>query len=623
MARKQNIGQKLIKPRIGKNLPHVLSQSLVADAYAAVSELVCNAYDADAENVQVDIDCGLGRITISDDGNGMNRLGLENFFRLGDSEKVEEPYSPVKRRRRVGKFGIAKVLIQYLGRSFSVESVKDHKKYIIREGVTEDDLDVEEIPVSHKVKNSTSITIKDLRFQPGSEQFNFQKLYLRLQWDPPNQPDFDIFVDGSLVKKRGVITYAQTYRVEKDLGEDRVVRGRIYCLRSGGKKLEGVRIYVNNRAVGDEKLFGIEAISLALARGRLQGEINADFLEPFITLDRSDFQEDPLVEKTIEAVREVLQGIKQDLDSRSETRTAFYGKRETLSLHIDRALGSAQEQLNRKLGTNYSLALSDSVKAGAVARLDSSENVIYINAKSKAFTFLKRDDAMRSRKNSEVYLRRAFLTAATLAYAAKDFKDQRLEHCIAQRFDETFFQFEGIARAVNRYNDKPILIPLKDIYLNAHRLYDSNEVSNLTGRPAKIVRLLHTSGALEGTEDHLFDKEAILGTLKPLDGLVSAIEVVDGRYVKLLVDTPKGVRVVFTHPRATPIDDYLESHQNVADQFGMVNVGLAHPLFFVPEAKADFFHFFAEEHHIYEPRISNSVYVRKGFRKSRKEVAEV
>ena len=147
-------GQKLIKPRVGKNLPQVLSRSLVADAYAAISELVCNPYDADAEHVHVNVDPGLGTITVSDDGSGMDKKGLENFFRLADSEKVDQPFSPVKRRRRVGKYGIAKVLIQYLGRSFSVESVKDHKKYVVKEGVSADDLDVEEFSVSPKVKNN-------------------------------------------------------------------------------------------------------------------------------------------------------------------------------------------------------------------------------------------------------------------------------------------------------------------------------------------------------------------------------------------------------------------------------------------------------------------------------------
>ncbi|MDD5193046.1 MAG: ATP-binding protein, partial [Candidatus Nanoarchaeia archaeon] len=69
-----------VEPRVGKNLPRVLSRSLVADAYAAVSELVCNSYDADSEHVHVDVDKGLGTITIRDDGSGMDKEGLEGFF---------------------------------------------------------------------------------------------------------------------------------------------------------------------------------------------------------------------------------------------------------------------------------------------------------------------------------------------------------------------------------------------------------------------------------------------------------------------------------------------------------------------------------------------------------------
>ncbi|MDD5193906.1 MAG: hypothetical protein PHF67_04965, partial [Candidatus Nanoarchaeia archaeon] len=555
-----------------------------------------------------------------------DKAGLEGFFRLGDSEKIEQPFSPVKRRHRVGEYGIAKVLIQCLGDSFSVESVKNGKKSIIREGVTDRDVEVEEIdlPVKKRLRNGTVITIRGLRFKPDSEQFDLKKLYSRLQWDPPNQPDFDIFVNGSLVKKRGVVTYAQTYRVEKDLGGGRVVTGRIYYMGSGGKKLEGVRIYVDKRAVGDDKLFDIAAISPALARGRLQGEISADFLKPFITLDRSDFQESPLVTATIDAVREVLQGIKNDLDNRAVSRTDFYTGREALHTHIDRALGSAQEQFNRNLGTNYTLILSDSGKAGSVARLDSSADVIYINAECKAFTFLEKKAKLRSRKDSEVYLRRAFLTAAALAHAAKDSNDPRLEDCLAQRFAEVFFQFDGISQVTNRYNTRPILIPLKDIHLNPYRLYDSNEVSVLTGRPSKVVRLLHTSGALPGTEDHLFDKSGILGTFGILDKFVSAIEVVDDRYIREPLDSQRGVRVVYTHPRATPIDEYLASDGVIVEKFGMKNIGVSHPLFFLPEARIDIFRVFADENHIYEPRKQQISYAPTGRKRGRpKKVGEV
>ena len=69
-----------------------------------------------------------------------------------------------------------------------------------------------------------------------------------------------------------------------------------------------------------------------------------------------------------------------------------------------------------------------------------------------------------------------------------------------------------------------VMPELDDIYLNHFRLYDHFEVGNLTGRSAFVVRLLHNSGALRGTEDHLFSRKDILNAFKPLEGKVSALK---------------------------------------------------------------------------------------------------
>ena len=94
--------QKRIKGYMGKNLPKVLSRSLVKSPYEAIGELCRNAYDEDATEFHVDTDAERGTITVTDNGLGMNERGLENFFRLAGSYKTEEPVSP-KGRKRIGK----------------------------------------------------------------------------------------------------------------------------------------------------------------------------------------------------------------------------------------------------------------------------------------------------------------------------------------------------------------------------------------------------------------------------------------------------------------------------------------------------------------------------------------
>ncbi len=283
--------KKKVVSQVGKNLPLVLSRTLVKDWYAAVSEFVCNSYDANAEEVHLTIDDGLGTLVIKDDGEGMDTGGLDNFFRLADSSKIKNPISPPpKQRRRIGKYGIAKVLLRYLGDSFKVESVKEGYLYCVDEGVGEGRLRGQKHNVSGKVNDGTTITIRNLRFKlgRGKEEFDIKRLQARLEWEIPNDPDFNVFVNNQLVRKRGVVEYARVYRVHEQIGRD-VLNGRIYWRQRGNKDLEGIRIYVNNRAVGDPSMFDLKQISYNF-EGRTLGEIHADFLDDIVTLDRSDLQ---------------------------------------------------------------------------------------------------------------------------------------------------------------------------------------------------------------------------------------------------------------------------------------------------------------------------------------------
>lgn len=96
-----------------------LGRELVAKQETAVSELVKNAYDADAINVWLTfIDCNEpgGRLIITDNGHGMTREQLINgFMRLSSTDKIHNPLSPKFRRTRAGKKGIGRFAAQRLG----------------------------------------------------------------------------------------------------------------------------------------------------------------------------------------------------------------------------------------------------------------------------------------------------------------------------------------------------------------------------------------------------------------------------------------------------------------------------------------------------------------------------
>src|SRR5438034_4287767 len=97
-----------------------LGEQLVARQETALSELVKNAYDADATNVRL-IFSGTersgGRLHIRDDGVGMDRDELiDGFMRLGSRIKIRQPHSLIFDRQRAGRKGIGRFAAQRLGR---------------------------------------------------------------------------------------------------------------------------------------------------------------------------------------------------------------------------------------------------------------------------------------------------------------------------------------------------------------------------------------------------------------------------------------------------------------------------------------------------------------------------
>lgn len=105
---------------IDAGLINRLGIELVGKAETAVSELIKNSYDADANEVLLNfIDTRFpgGTLVMEDDGNGMTRDQLINgFMRISSTEKVNNPISPRYHRGRAGRKGIGRFATQRLGR---------------------------------------------------------------------------------------------------------------------------------------------------------------------------------------------------------------------------------------------------------------------------------------------------------------------------------------------------------------------------------------------------------------------------------------------------------------------------------------------------------------------------
>lgn len=105
-----------------------LGRESIKDQTTALIELVKNSYDADAENVEVEInfagDSNTDFIRVSDDGCGMSSKDIDGkWLRIGYSEKRKEKISK-KGRRETGEKGIGRLSADRLGSVLELRTAK-------------------------------------------------------------------------------------------------------------------------------------------------------------------------------------------------------------------------------------------------------------------------------------------------------------------------------------------------------------------------------------------------------------------------------------------------------------------------------------------------------------------
>jgi signal transduction histidine kinase len=105
---------------------HRLGFELVGKQETALSELIKNAYDADANHVDInflDYHQSGGTCIISDDGHGMpEEIIRDTWMRLSTSDKEDNPISPMFGRSRAGRKGIGRFAVERLGEQLILET---------------------------------------------------------------------------------------------------------------------------------------------------------------------------------------------------------------------------------------------------------------------------------------------------------------------------------------------------------------------------------------------------------------------------------------------------------------------------------------------------------------------
>lgn len=117
------------KFEVDASLLFQLGEQLVARRSIALSELIKNAYDADATEVTVlldDVTKPKGSIIVQDNGLGMTYEAIrDQWMRVGTQGKMENPVSPRFKRMRTGAKGVGRFAVRKLGEKLTLLSVAE------------------------------------------------------------------------------------------------------------------------------------------------------------------------------------------------------------------------------------------------------------------------------------------------------------------------------------------------------------------------------------------------------------------------------------------------------------------------------------------------------------------
>jgi hypothetical protein len=114
-----------------------LGIGLYSNIPAVLSEAVANAWDADAHNVDINIDTAKGIVTVQDDGWGMSEADINaRFLRVGYRKREDVHARIPEGRKPMGRKGIGKLALFSVANTIEVHSVQkdDNGRIIERNG---------------------------------------------------------------------------------------------------------------------------------------------------------------------------------------------------------------------------------------------------------------------------------------------------------------------------------------------------------------------------------------------------------------------------------------------------------------------------------------------------------
>jgi len=332
-----------------------IGERLYTESIEFVREIVNNSYDADATLVEIVVTEDM--IEIRDNGSGMDREGLKQYFNIGSQQKLYDAKSPVYNRDRIGQFGIGKFASLSACKRFEVITKKDN--FVARVIFDKEQwekagdpwqLPLEILPADFRKQNGITVILLglDRRFDPKDIEVKI------IEGTPIKAPYFRVRINNHTVTPRSLSGHRIPILEGTSSGP---VSGEIIILSETASAATDLGIEVKVKQVTIKReLFGMETWGKGMARVR--GELNADFLP--ITSDRTGFIKDSAEYKEfLQVMEKVIEGVKVALHKLTLKKE---GKK------VSRALTEALQRIYKALAANPDLSPFGALPVGDEAR---------------------------------------------------------------------------------------------------------------------------------------------------------------------------------------------------------------------------------------------------------------
>jgi len=303
------MNQGFISIQFDKSHLTTIGERLYTQSLDLIRELVANGYDADATEVHITITDS--SIVVKDNGSGMNRDGLKQYFTVGSSFKKQNPVSEKFKRVRIGEFGIGKFAVLSICDRFEIYTrTKNYAATLIFDRYDFEKRNDWRVPlIEHQADETQTTGTKVSLFSVKKQLSIFDIERHLINVFPLYDKNFAIYLNGKKLQPKFIP--GERFKIKEETKFGTINGEVIIASFLLPKEQIGIGIRVKNVLIKRET-FGIEKLHTLSIR-RLTGEINADFLP--ITASREDFIKDsPAYQEFITIVSKKLKRVIRSLE---------------------------------------------------------------------------------------------------------------------------------------------------------------------------------------------------------------------------------------------------------------------------------------------------------------------